>query len=70
MKMTNTLASLFAEYSTEIMVLRDTGDLDDDLYQSTFEYLMDNNLIPYGTAKARDGDPYNFVTEFLLKGYR
>ena len=70
MKMTNTLASLFAEYSTEIMVLRDTGDLDDDLYQSTLQYLMDNNEIPYGTATAKDGDPYNFVCDFLMDGYK
>jgi hypothetical protein len=69
MKMTNTLASLFAEYSTEIYALRETGDLDDDLYQSTLQYLMDNNEIPYGTATARDGDPYNFVCDFLMEGY-
>lgn len=68
-KMKNTLASLFAEYSTELYVLRETGDLDDNLFQAAFDYLMDNNLIPYGIAKARDGDPYEFVTEFLMKGY-
>ena len=70
MKLKSTLASIFAEYSTELYVLRETGDLDDSLYEATFEYLLDNNLIPYGTATASSGDPYNFVTEFLMKGYK
>ena len=65
-KMNSTLESIFAEYSTELFVLREEGDLDNGLYEATFEYLMDNNLIPYGTATARDGDPMNFVAEFLL----
>jgi hypothetical protein len=30
--------------------------------------LTNTGNIPYGVAKARTGDPYEFVSEFLLKG--
>jgi hypothetical protein len=69
MKLKSTLESIFAEFSTELYTLRETGDLDDALYEATFEYLMDNNLIPYGTATAKTGDPYNFVADYLMDGY-
>ena len=46
MKFKNTLKSIFDEFSTEIYCLRETGDLDDELYEATFEYLMNTgNLI-------------------------
>jgi hypothetical protein len=67
--MKTTIESLFKQFGTEMYVLRETGDLDTELYYATFNYLMDNNLIPYGTAKARDGDPVEFVIDYLLKGY-
>ena len=70
MKFKNTLKSIFDEYSTEIYCLRETGDLDDELYEATFDYLINTGNIPYGVAKARTGDPYEFVCNFLLDGYR
>ena len=70
MKFKNTLKSIFDEFSTEIYCFRETGDLDDELYEATFEYLMNTGNIPYGVAKARTGDPYEFVCNFLLDGYR
>jgi len=70
MKFKNTLESIFDEFSTEIYCLRETGDLDDELYEATFEYLINTGNIPYGVAKARTGDPYEFVCNFLLDGYR
>jgi hypothetical protein len=69
MKFKNTLKSIFDEFSTEIYCLRETGDLDDELYEATFEYLINTGNIPYGVAEERTGDPYEFVSEFLLKGY-
>lgn len=41
------------------------GELSDALYERTFDYLCANNEIPYGVAKARTGDPYEFVLEYL-----
>jgi hypothetical protein len=70
MKFKNTLKSIFDEFSTEIYCLRETGDLDDELYEAMFDYLINTGNIPYGVAKARTGDPYEFVCNFLLDGYR
>jgi hypothetical protein len=46
----------------------DDGDLydDDKLYEDLFEYYStDPDYMPYGTQKARDGDPVNWITERL-----
>lgn len=69
-KMVSTLASLFEEFSTEIYVLRTTGDMDDTMYEYFLDYLLSNNEIPYGVAKARDGDPYEFVYDYIMSGYK
>lgn len=37
----------------------------EDLYEKLFEYYSDE--MPYGTQKARTGDPYNWITEKLQK---
>jgi LysM repeat protein len=38
------------------------GDqLDNDLYEALFDYYMDAGDIPYGIAKGREGDPYQWV---------
>ena len=39
------------------------GDLDEDLYDALFDYYCDEGEMPYGVAKARSGDPYEWVTE-------
>lgn len=38
-------------------------DLTEPLYDDLYEYYCTNNLMPYGTAKARTGDPFEWVTE-------
>jgi hypothetical protein len=37
------------------------GDLDQDLYEALYDYYCDQGEMPYGTMKARDGDPYEWV---------
>ncbi len=42
------------------------GDLDritDDQMEKFMEYYMDNNTMPYGVQKARDGDPYEWTSD-------
>ena len=39
------------------------GDLDEDLYDALYDYYCDQGEMPYGTMKARDGDPYEWVTQ-------
>jgi hypothetical protein len=38
-------------------------DLDEDLYDALYDYYCDQGEMPYGTMKARDGDPYEWVTQ-------
>ena len=33
----------------------------EDLYDALFDYYFDSGEMPYGTAKARDGDPYEWI---------
>ena len=37
-------------------------DLSDELYQKLYEHFCNNGEMPYGTAKARDGDPFEWIT--------
>ena len=41
------------------------GDLDDKLYDALFDYWFNTGDIPYGVAKARTGDPYEWVAQNL-----
>ena len=46
----------------------DDGDIydDTDLYSDLYEYYStDPDYMPYGTQKARDGDPVQWITERL-----
>lgn len=39
------------------------SELDDDLYNALYDYYSDNGEMPYGVAKAREGDPYQWVSQ-------
>ncbi len=39
------------------------ADLDEDLYNALYDYYIDNGEMPYGVAKAREGDPYQWVSD-------
>ena len=46
------------------------GDEEDDFYGSLaynklFDYFLDNQLMPYGVAKCRTGEPDVFILEYL-----
>ena len=47
------------QYSKEVKDFMASGDLDDDLFSALYDYYFDD--MPYGTKKARDGDPYEWV---------
>jgi hypothetical protein len=61
--------TLFEKFATELYVLRETGDLDHELYEAAFDYYCQNGEMPYGVAKARTGDPYVWITDKLMEGY-
>jgi hypothetical protein len=43
----------------------DCNDLDESLQGRLFEHFCDNGEMPYGTAKARDGDPMEWISKRL-----
>lgn len=45
------------------------GELSDAAFQELFEYYSKKNIIPYGVAKARDGDPYVWISSQLEQDF-
>jgi len=41
------------------------SDLPEDLYLKLYEYFCNNGEMPYGTAKARTGDPYEWIGDHM-----
>jgi hypothetical protein len=55
----STLDKIAHQYSKEVKDFMSSGDLDDDLFSALYDYYFED--MPYGTKKARDGDPYEWV---------
>jgi hypothetical protein len=54
-----------SRFKHEVKQFQQTGSLDDDLYQALFDFYLDAGDLPYGVAKARTGDPYEWVSNRL-----
>lgn len=59
------LAQIIHAYPHEIKKLLELGEMDDDLYSALFDYYFNAGEMPYGVAKARDGDPYQWIFQRL-----
>lgn len=59
----HTLEHILKRFSKEVSVFKESGELDDDLYEALYDYYFDD--MPYGTKKARTGDPYEWVSQRL-----
>lgn len=56
------LALSYEEVLEITEALDNDEQISDKLYQKLFNYYCcDSGEMPYGTAKARDGDPYEFI---------
>jgi argininosuccinate lyase len=42
------------------------SDVVEDNFEELFEYYTRTNQMPYGTAKARTGDPYTWIQHRLI----
>ena len=62
-----TIDHVLNRFKHEVRNFEATGDLDDDLYHALYDYYSDNGEMPYGTMKARTGDPYEWVSDRLAK---
>ena len=63
------IMDIMAKYPEAVAKLKQTNDVldvyDTDLYYDLFSYYADSGEMPYGTAKARDGDPVQFINDKL-----
>ena len=61
------VAKILRRFPHETKMFQDTGELGDHLFDALFDHYMDAGEMPYGVAKARDGDPYTWVGDQLDK---
>ena len=59
----HTLGHILQRFSREVADFEKGAELDQDLFDALYDYYFDD--MPYGTKKARDGDPYEWVSERL-----
>ena len=57
----STLDHICNRFGKEVRDFEATGDMSDDLYHALYDYYFDD--MPYGTKKARDGDPYEWISD-------
>jgi hypothetical protein len=60
-----TLTHILDRFKHEVTQFEQGADLDDNLYDALYDYYSDKGEIPYGIAKARTGDPYEWITNRL-----
>jgi hypothetical protein len=63
----NTWDHLLDRFKHEVQQFKDGGELDSDLYDALFDYYSQHGAMPYGVAKGRTGDPYNWVSDHLAQ---
>jgi len=60
-----TLQHVLSRFKNEVRRFRAGEELDDSLYDALFDYYLDAGEMPYGVAKARDGDPHEWIAQKL-----
>ena len=60
-----TLTHILDRFKHEVAQFEQGADLDDNLYDALYDYYSDKGEIPYGIAKARTGDPYEWISNRL-----
>jgi len=58
-----TLEHIKDRFKKEVRDFEAGHDLDSDLYDALFDYYSMHGEMPYGVAKARTGDPFQWVTD-------
>lgn len=57
----STFKHIIQRFPAEVKTFKNGGELDQDLYHALFDYYFNAGEMPYGTAKARTGDPMEWV---------
>jgi hypothetical protein len=60
-----TLMHVLDRFKHEVAQFEQGADLDDNLFDALYDYYVNKGEMPYGTAKARSGDPYEWVSDRL-----
>lgn len=58
-----TLQHIISKFKHEVKNFINGDELDSDLYEALFDYYSDVGAMPYGTAKGRTADPFEWVTQ-------
>ena len=59
-----TLHEITQIYKTDVNAFVRTGDMSEPLYDALYEYYTNTvGEMPYGVAKARSGDPMDWICE-------
>ena len=62
--------SIDEEQATNIAeYLEGEDDLDEAVFELVYSHYMDSGEMPYGVAKARDGDPYEWIFNELSREF-
>lgn len=59
----NALKHITNRFKHEVKMFMNTGNMAENLYDALYDYYVDTGEMPYGVAKAREGDPYAWVEE-------
>lgn len=57
----NTMRHIVSKFKHEVKNFLAGQELSNDLYHALYDYYSDHGEMPYGIAKGRDGDPYEWV---------
>jgi hypothetical protein len=57
----DTLAHIVKRFPKEVKDFARGAELSDELYHALYDYYFLHGEMPYGTAKGRDGDPYEWI---------
>lgn len=55
------LQQIFLSHSTQVQHVLQGGEVDGPLFDVLFDFFCNIGEMPYGTATAKDGDPYEWI---------
>ena len=61
----HTIDHILNRFKHEVKRFQNGDEIDTELYHALFDYYNDHGEMPYGIAKARDGDPVNWISDKL-----
>lgn len=62
----DTLEHILDRFPAEVKSFEQGDELESNLYDALYDYYLSTGEMPYGTAKARTGDPYEWITDRLV----